>query len=243
MSITYSHAIIKDDWFAASWKQAWRRTGVESERNPVDSPDACNCIHDTDCLCSGSSIMKMSEKSDSLATMMTGINIVIHHAHINDERDSPAAESAARSQNNYQNKSKEQERIILVHIVISMATWMIAMLSWAGQLALTTDSYPVAEWFDSIAHDETAMIIGQINVRIAFKCPHSPTGRDNGLRNHPVRVRIPVKAQFPPLCVMLGGMSNHMPVTWEQYCSHEHMWLQKYSTVRFDYGGRVCSPH
>lgn len=41
------------------------------------------------------------------------------------------------------------------------------------------------------------MIIGQINVRIAFKCPHSPTGRDNGLRNHPVRVRIPVKAQFP----------------------------------------------
>lgn len=168
---------------------------------------------------------------------------VFHHAHINDERDSPAAESAARSQNNYQNKSKEQERIILVHIAISMATWMIAMLSWAGQLALTTDSYPVAEWFDSIAHDETAMIIGQINVRIAFKCPHSPTGRDNGLRNHPVRVRIPVKAQFPPLCVMLGGMSNHMPVTWEQYCSHEHMWLQKYSTVRFDYGGRVCSPH
>lgn len=156
--------------------------------------------------------------------------IVFHHAHINDERDSPAAESAARSQNNYQNKSKEQERIILVHIAISMATWMIAMLSWAGQLALTTDSYPVAEWFDSIAHDETAMIIGQIDVRIAFKCPHSPTGRDNGLRNHPVRVRIPVKAQFPPLCVMLGGMSNHMPVTWEQYCSHEHMWLQKYST-------------
>lgn len=73
--------------------------------------------------------MKMSEKSDSLATMMTGINIVIHHAHINDERDSPAAESAARSQNNYQNKSKEQERIIPVHIAISMATWMIAMLS------------------------------------------------------------------------------------------------------------------
>lgn len=56
-------------------------------------------------------------------------HIVFHHAHINDERDSPAAESAARSQNNYQNKSKEQERIILVHIAISMATWMIAMLS------------------------------------------------------------------------------------------------------------------
>lgn len=55
--------------------------------------------------------------------------IVFHHAHINDERDSPAAESAARSQNNYQNKSKEQERIIPVHIAISMATWMIAMLS------------------------------------------------------------------------------------------------------------------
>lgn len=68
-------------------------------------------------------------KSDSLATMMTGITLYSINAHINDERDSPAAESAARSQNNYQNKSKEQERIIPVHIAISMATWMIAMLS------------------------------------------------------------------------------------------------------------------
>lgn len=68
-------------------------------------------------------------KSDSLATMMTGITLYSINAHINDERDSPAAESAARSQNNYQNKSKEQERIIPVHIAISMETWMIAMLS------------------------------------------------------------------------------------------------------------------